>query len=208
MTRSEQAGPMVPLIVRHLFAEYVWMYHCPAKPGESINDAFRRVYQSLIKDLLPPFGQPRIVFLADQDGRIDLRNLPTDQDQRDNLLLNALPTNLRTEASLFVRLNLQTPSGHIYEQNYDILISLEESVDGPGVGLMISLDGEIFRPPDPDEDDALFKQQHRYNGPRLTAFLTSLHTELDAVFVGRDSNELGPYGYLPPDADQTGLPEP
>ena len=63
----------------------------------------------------------------------------------------------------------------------------------------------VYRQADENASEEV-KAQASFNEKKLPSFLRSLQFAFDAEFSGRDSDMLGPDGYLPPGANQAGLP--
>jgi len=190
-------------------AEYMWVYFCPAFDSETDVETCRRIYRILIAEIIPKIGEIDKIFLPTLEQNEATTDLFAEilPDRVASSLRNRFGM-LRADAgSIYVDCRVRTPSGGRYIGKYLVGLAVEEALEGIGVDLMVHVHGTVFQRPEPDADP-LLTEQYAYNQALLPSLLIALQDRLHASFVGRDSLEVGPDGYLEPDADQTGLPDP
>lgn len=195
-----------PLIVSTSYAEESWSYSARLAVGESLEDAFRRVFWVVVHDVLPSFGEPREVKIYSRDKQhAILADLPESHADRVALFERSMPAHPNLEATIGLNTYLRTASGRFAQSGSVAMVMIDPAVDSVGIEVTLHVDGVVYRPPEPDDDPAEIRQ-YEYNRNKLPLFLGSLQYALGATFSGRSSDEAGPNGYLEPGADQTGLP--
>ena len=180
------------------YTTFSWSYLCPLLPDEPLRAGFKRVLHALITDLIEPFGQPTGYQLWSASGQPIIGDISTDEPDWRSFLLALIPEDPALEAVLVVEPNLVTADGEAYTGSYPVSTMIEGLADLQAIEITVGLRGTVFGPAEHNTDERSARQL-ALNGPRLTAFLQSIHDVFDATLSGQEHAEQGPVGFSPGD---------
>ena len=201
--RGQPDAPRLPLVLQSRHVEQTWWYMAPQRSDETEQMALRRVFWSMVHDVIPSLGDVRNVSLYGVGDTIGLKDLHGSHGERLQAMEAAMPVADIEEINLDLSVHLRTPSGHYETSAAVVNVDLESSSEGVEIG--VHIDSTVYRQADENASEEV-KAQASFNEKKLPSFLRSLQFAFDAEFSGRDSDMLGPDGYLPPGANQAGLP--